>query len=207
MKSNIVAVANEQVPIVTVCRMLGLELPDDVGEGRSRKVPCPFGAIYHSDGGVDPTMRIYPESNSAFCFSCSISYTPVALAAKGMGLNPHAAAARLLDVIGHRPLDLAGQWSAANSYAPTLDTAMLADALKTYCRRICPAWSSAQFDAQVAATLTKCLSLLDLVKTPEDVEHWLTRCKAAMAVVLEPIESKEHAVSSGDTARHQEGLC
>lgn len=207
MKSNIVAVANEQVPIVTVCRMLGLELPDDVGEGRSRKVPCPFGAIYHSDGGVDPTMRIYPESNSAFCFSCSISYTPVALAAKGMGLNPHAAAARLLDVIGYRPMDLAGQWSDALAYAPVPDTAMMADALKTFCRRVCPAWSSAQFEPQVAAVLTRCLSLLDLVKTEQDVEPWLTRCKEAMQVVLASVASKEHAVLSGDTAHHQEGLC
>lgn len=178
---NAVAVANEKVSIVTVCRLVGVELPDAVAAGgRSKKVPCPFGEIYHSDGGVAPAMRIYPETNSAYCFSCAAFWTPVTLIAKAMDSDWHTAALRLLDHVGYKPLALAAQFQQASSYEPELDLARLADALKTYCRRIDPSWSTRQFDPEVAALLTRCLGLLDLVTTSADVELWLDRCKTVM---------------------------
>lgn len=179
-----VAVANEQVSIVTVCQMLGVDLPDDVGLGRSRKVQCPFGDVYHSDGGISPAMRIYPETNSAYCFSCSYYFTPVALAAKAMGVDAATAAGRLLDRIGFRPLDLAATWKNVSQYEPAPDKALLADALKTYCRRIDPQWSQRQFEPAVARGLTRCLSLLDLVVSADDVTLWLCRCKEVMRRIL-----------------------
>lgn len=183
-RPSVVTVANEQVSIVTVCQMLGTELPDDVGAGRSRKVHCPFEQVYHSDGGVAAAMRIYPESNSAYCFSCSYYYTPVNLAARAMGVDQRTAAARLLDRVGYRPLDLAAAFRAVSSYEPQPDKALVADALKTYCRRIEPHWSRRQFEPVVAAALTRCLSLLDLVISADDVALWLARCKDAMRRVL-----------------------
>lgn len=179
-----VTVANEQVSIVTVCQMLGLELPDDIGEGRSRKVPCPFGEMYHSDFGASPAMRIYPDTNSAYCFSCAAYYTPVSLAARAMDTTAASAAAQLLDRIGYTPDEMASIWQQARDYAPEPDKALMADALKTYCRRIAPDWLTQQFDDRVAATLTRCLALLDLVKTDEDVTLWLTRCKEVMAAAI-----------------------
>jgi hypothetical protein len=183
--TNVIAVANEQVPIVTVCQMVGVELPDDVAVGRSRKVHCPFGELYHSDSGIEATMRVYPDSNSAYCFSCSAYYTPVSLAAKAMDVDRQTAARLLLDRIGYRPLSLAAVWKQVSAYEPALDRSMLAEALKTFCRRIEPAWSRRQFDADVAATLTRCLSLLDLVVTADDASLWLNSCKTVMASNLE----------------------
>lgn len=183
-RPSVVTVANEEVSIVTVCQMLGVELPDDVGTGRSRKVHCPFEGVYHSDGGVAPAMRIYPETNSAYCFSCSYYFTPVNLASRAMGVNQKTAAARLLDRVGHRPLDLASAFKSVSEHQPELDKPMLADALKTYCRRIDSQWSKRQFEPPVAAALTRCLSLLDLVVSAEDVNLWLCRCKDVMRSAL-----------------------
>lgn len=177
---SVVEVADEKVSIVVVCRMLGVVLPDHYVDGRAQKVQCPFGEIYHSDGGVSPAMRIYPDTNSAYCFSCAAYYTPVSLAAKAMDTTRQVAAIRLLDHIGYRPLDLAQQWRAVKDFEPEPDRALLADALKTYCRRIEPQWATRQFEAPVARVLTRCLSLLDLVKSADDVTLWLDRCKVAM---------------------------
>ena len=179
-----VTVANEQVPIATALRMLGVELPEDFAMGRSRKVCCPFGEVYHSDHGVSPAMRVYPETNSAWCFSCSVYYTPVKVISQAMDVSFAVAATRLLDHIGYRPLDLAQAWRHASDFEPEPDKALLADALKTYCRRVCPTWAHRQFDPQVAATLTRCLAALDLVRNDQDVPLWLDGCKTAMRRVL-----------------------
>jgi hypothetical protein len=183
-KPTVVEVANEKVSIVTVCQMLGLELPDDIGSSRDRKVHCPFGQLYHSDSGRDPAMRIYIETNNAYCFSCAMNFTPVSLAATAMDCTRRAAAVRLLDRIGYRLPDPGELWQQARSYVPPPDKAMLADALKTYCGRIDPSWRSRQFEPWVAHRLTRCLSLLELVSTDEDVALWLTGCKEAMRRVL-----------------------
>lgn len=185
MGGSTVAVANEQVPIVTALQMFGVELPDDIGTGRSRKLHCPFGDVYHSDQGTSPAMRVYPETNSAYCFSCAAYFTPVSLAAKAMGCSAPQAAEQLLARVGYRPLDLAGQWHEAKTYEPDPDKALLADALKTYCRRKHPRWGQEQFEPEVAAVLTRCLSLLDLVKTAEDATAWLGGCKIAMNRALD----------------------
>lgn len=183
-RQTVIAVANEKVPIATVCRMLGVAVDD--GVGRNRKVHCPFGDLYHSDQGLSPAMRVYPESNSAFCFSCSAYYTPVHLAARAMNVDQRTAAARLLDRIGYRPLDPAAAWQRVQRYEPPVDKALLAEALKIYCRRIEPTWALRQFEPRVAATLTRCLRLLDLVRTDEDVQVWLAGCKEAMIREMQP---------------------
>lgn len=179
------AVANEKVPIVTVCRLFGVDTPDEVALSRSRKVRCPFGEIYHSDGGVSPAMRIYQETNSAYCFSCAVYYTPVSLAARAMDTDRLSAALRLLDHVGYRPMDLAQKWQQVQQYQPEPDKVLLADALKTYCRRVDPQWAGRQFEPAVAGVLTRCLGLLDLVKSDDEVILWLERCKEAMRRVLQ----------------------
>lgn len=181
---SVITVANEDVSIVTVLQLLGVELPDDLDLSRNRKVHCPFGEVYHSDHGLTAAMRVYPDTNSAWCFSCSVYYTPVKLMAQATNVDMLTAAQRLLDRVGHRPVSMAQAWAQATTHEPTPDRALLADALKTYCRRVCQAWQDQQFDPRVAATLTRCLAILDLVTTDEDVHEWLCRCKDAMRRVL-----------------------
>lgn len=183
--ASVITVANEQVSIVTVLQMLGVSLPDDIGDSRSRKICCPFGAVYHSDGGVSPAMRVYPDTNSVYCFSCSWSFTAVRLAAKAMDVDQTSAARRLLDRIGYQPQQ-SGAWGHALRYEPALDTTLMADALKTYCRRVCAGWATRQFDVPVAAALTRCLTLLDLVTSGAEVGVWLAGCKRVMDRALLP---------------------
>lgn len=188
MSGNVVDEANEHVSIITVCQMLGVELPDDLSFSRSIKVACPFGALYHSDGGVASAMRVYQETNSAYCFSCSQYFTPVNLTAQALDVDRRSAALNLLDRIGHRPLDPLAVWERARKYEPEPDKSLLADALKTFCRRIDSGWMTRQFEPKVASTLTRCLSILDLVHSPDDVSLWLTRCKRAMTQTLMTVE-------------------
>lgn len=188
MDHDVVAHANEQVSIIAVCKMVGVELPEDLTFSRSLKVACPFGPYYHSDGGRDPAMRVYEDGNHAYCFSCSQYFTPVTLAAQALEVDRRTAALILLDRAGLRPPDAAEAWRRARQYEPEPDRALLAEALKTFCRRIDSGWTARQFDPNVASVLTRCLSTLDLVRTPQDVTLWLNRCKRAMTQVLMSVE-------------------
>lgn len=182
---SIIAVANEQVSIVTAMSMLGMDLPEGVGTSRSHKIHCPFGPVYHSDHGLSPAMRIYPDTNSAWCFSCAVYYTPVKLVSQALDVDVELAAARLLDHIGYQPVDLEQAWQRASSFEPVPDKALMAQALKTYCRRVCADWTSRQFQPVTAAGLSRCLAVLDLVRTDAEAQQWLSVSKAAMRQTLE----------------------
>lgn len=184
-----VAVANEMVAITTACRFVGMHVPDDIDYGRSMKVRCPFGEVYHSDSGAEAAMRVYIETNSAFCFRCGVSYSPVKLAAQAWDLSFKDAAVELLERIGHKPVSLADAWLHASTRDTAPDRTMLGEALKMFCARVAPDWDDAQFDPAVAAKLTRCLALLDLVNTEDDARTWLAGCKTAMATSLQPTKA------------------
>lgn len=189
---SLVTVANEQVSILVACRLIGMDLPMDEGYGRSMKVRCPFGELYHSDRGVSAAMRVYTDSNSAWCFSCGVYYTPVKLVAQQWDLDWPGAAANLLDRVGYRPVSIAEQWASVVEYDVEPDRAQLADALKTYCRRVIDGWGSRQFDADVSGLLTRCLELLDRVTSEEDAGRWLAVTKEVMTRQFAP----EHSLPS-----------
>ncbi len=180
-----ITLANEQVSIMLACSLIGMAVPEDVSYGRSVKVRCPFGEIYHRDGGLDPSFRIYPESNHAYCFACAMGYSPVWLVAQAWGITARQAAAELLERAGIKPVSLADAWAAVAAPDNLPDVTLLAEALKTYCARIAPTgWAEAQFRPDVAATLSACLDLLDRVATAEDADQWLAGCKEAMSRAL-----------------------
>lgn len=184
---SIIDLANDKVPIEYVCRLFDLE----VIENNRGKVHCPQGEFYHSDGGSEPTMRIYSDSNSAYCFRCATAFSPVWMFAQVRGCKPREAAQTLLEMIGHKPPSVADLWEQFNNPEPIApDTASLAVALKTYCSRLASDWKTRQFDANVSDKLTKCLTLLDYVVTEEQAVQWLKATKAVMRQVLEG----EHAL-------------
>lgn len=177
---SVVTIANEQVPITTACRLVGIDLSDDIAYGRSLKVHCPFGELYHSDGGVEPAFRVYPDSNSAYCFACKAYFSPVWLVAQHWGQPSREVAEELLAHIGYRPATAAQAWAQACARDTPPDRTLLAEALKTFCARIAPGWSVGQFDPDTAAVLGRCLALLDHVHTDGDTARWLDGCKHAM---------------------------
>jgi hypothetical protein len=188
-RRSAIAVANERVSIITACRLVGMDVPEDLQQGRSGKVRCPFGHLYHSDHGVEPAMRLYPESNSAWCFSCSTYYTPVTLVARAFDQRYETAAAQLLQHIGYKPVTLAQAWAQVVERPNPPQRRLLAEALKTYCRRVDPRWEHTQFHPGQAAALDRCLALLDHVETDEHAAQWLDGCKAVMRRCLHQLEA------------------
>lgn len=179
--------ADTRIPITRVLAMVGIRIPGDADTGRSMKVHCPFGDIYHSDHGLSPAMRLYPDANTAYCFSCKRHYTPVSLAARAWEVHPRIAASRLLDQAGIVPASGRRTWeqvvAAPEEAAP--DRTLLADAFKTWCRRTVPDFSRRQYEPDVATHMTQCLALLAHVHTQEDALTWLNGCKSATSVALQ----------------------
>jgi hypothetical protein len=178
-----ITVANEQVSILYACRLIGMDVPETL-DGRPPKVHCPFGPIYHRDQGAEAAMRIYPDDNHVYCFAGCGYFTPVSLVAHAWDTDRTSAAVDLLERAGIKPLTLAQAWAQASTTERLPDIALLAEALKTFCARIDPTWSTRQFTPVISAPLRRCLLLLDHVHTEEQAHQWLDVCKLVMRRVL-----------------------
>ena len=184
MTRSAITLADEQVPIITACRLIGMELPEDVDYGRSLKVHCPFGAVYHSDQGHEAAMRVYPDSNSTFCFRCGSAYRPSQLAAQAWDCTRRDAADQLLERAGFTAATPEQAWAQAINHHVPPDRTLLREALRTFCQRTAPDWDDVQFDPAVAGIYTRCLTLLDQVVSDHDATQWLTCCKQIMTQCL-----------------------
>ncbi len=175
----------EEIGILAACSLVGMDLPPGVGEGRAVKVHCPFGTVHHADGGIEPAMRIYVESNHVHCFAGCGSFRPVALVAHAFEMTPRASLRELMDRCGYEPSSskYGDVWTEEVSRAEP-DRSRLAEALKTYCRRVDPNWQQRQFERSTAEQLSRCLSLLDFVRSDEAAQQWLAGCKVAMSRAL-----------------------
>jgi len=190
-RANPVALADEQVAIAAACRMIGMRVPESVDMGRPVKVHCPFGEVYHRDHGTETAFRIYPDSNHAYCFACGQRYGPVKLVALAWGISYRQAAAELLERAGIKPATMADLWAEVAHHEPAPDTTMLAEALKTYCQRVAPGWEADQFEPAVAGALSRCLGLLDHVRTQQDAALWLERTKQVMEANLQTVDGSQ----------------
>lgn len=188
LKRTAIDVADEIVPIAQVCRWSGVVIPDGF-LGKSWKTYCPLSDIWHLESVVERTLRIYPDTNSAWCFAGCNRFTPSDMMARKLGISRIEAARELLDRVGYRPPTLAERWRQACEPDAVVDVEWLGLALRTFCERISSDhWSSLQFEQSVAVRLDECLSLLELVKTPEDANKWLTTTKTVMQKVLGEID-------------------
>jgi hypothetical protein len=170
-----------QVSILAACQIIGLDLPPGVDYGRAVKVHCPFGAVHHADGGVEAAMRVYDDH--VYCFAGCGSFSPVSLVAHAFDIPRSQAARELLDRAGMTAVDsreAVDIWSELAA-EPEPDTARLAEALKTFCRRTAPDWSARQFESGISQMLSACLGLLRHVRTAAQADQWLTSCKVFMA--------------------------
>jgi hypothetical protein len=178
-QKSLIEEADQRVPIVLVCTLIKMDLEDGL-EGRSVKTYCPFGRFFHSDGGVEPAFRIYPDSNSAYCFSCRKYFTPTTLASDAWDIPKKEAAKDLLDRVGYKTLTDEEIWAGVQEQPPEPDKSVLGLALRVYCQRVDPSWQASQFVPEVSTVLDKCLSLLDRVTNDQEAEQWLEVCKKVM---------------------------
>lgn len=177
---SLTATVNDRVSIAQACCWAGLELPEGFG---NRKTWCPFG-ITHPDGGAEASFRLYEETNSAYCFACARSWTPVSLMADFWDCGRAEAADRICRMSGIREPGWQERWDELHQPAVPNREA-LAEALKAWCRRVRgPSWESDQFRSEFSSPLGSCLSLLPLVFTGRDSEEWLIGCKKILLPVL-----------------------
>lgn len=179
---NPITLANERTTITEACGIVGMSLPE--WGITSAKMWCPFGDIYHHDGGMSKAFRVYPHDNTAYCFACSLFFTPVKLVAMSKGLSEADAAELLLELSNYVPPDIDSRWRAATESVEPLKTEYLAEALKVFCTRIDVDWEDKQFEDTIATRFRMCLGLLPRVHTEEEAAEWLSGTKKAMQHVL-----------------------
>lgn len=179
---NPFTLANERMTIIEACNELGMEI---LGHAGNMKFYCPFGDIYHMDGGRSKAFRVYEHTNSAYCFACQKAFTPVGLIAMDRDLTYREAAEWILEKTNYIPPDYELRWDAITApVKEKADADGLAEALKLACRRMDPAFETRQFDERVAHKLQQCLGLLRKIETDEQAREWLAVSKLAMQKVL-----------------------
>lgn len=181
-EKSLIDLANENMTIIQACNLLGMDVNDF--SIASLKVWCPFGQLYHSDGGSTKAMRIYPATNSAWCFAGCGYFTPVKLIAMDRGVTDQQAAELILERTNYVAPDYESRWQALVEAQPTIDKDDLAEALKVACARMTPDWEDRQFDEEVAQKLRQCLGLLPKVRSAEDATKWLSTTKKIMERTL-----------------------
>lgn len=179
---SVIQLANERMSIIDACNELGMDVFDF--SIASLKTYCPFGHIAHDDEGRTKAFRIYPATNSAWCFACQAYYTPVKLIAMDKDISEEAAAQWILETTGYVAPDYQARWEAVTTPEETVDTDALAETLKLRCRRLSRDWEERQFDEEVSKKLQLCLGLLRKVKTKEDSSKWLDIATTAMRTTL-----------------------
>ena len=182
-----IKLANEHVSIIDACNMVGMELGDFTAS--SMKVYCPWGHVTHMDGGMSKSMRVYPETNSAFCFASCGYLTPVKMIALDRDVSEEEAAEILLTEINYVPPDYMSKWNALIAEQIPVNTSALAEALKVACARMTEDWDDVQFDDEISTKLVQCLGLLPKVQTNEDADKWLDVSKIVMKTVLQGLKS------------------
>lgn len=167
-------VADEQVPFSLASSWVRMSV-----SSRGYRHDCP-------SCGSGGAYKAFPDHG--WCFSCQTYFTPVRLLSAvgwpdGEELEAEDVARLALEKIRYVPLDWAAQWDRADR-PPELDIPALGDALRTWCAASIPDWQRRQLDPGPARLLARCLGLLPLVRTPEDCEAWLDKCKQVIGRAL-----------------------
>lgn len=171
-------IANDVTTIFQAMKMIGMDVPEfDYG---TRKVLCPFDD--------EQAFRVYGADNAAYCFACSQRYSPASLIAEHRGISIEEAADYLIELAEseHRytPPTPDARWEALMAAPISLDRPAEAEALKLFCARIDPEWSTRQFEPRIAAVLSRCLAPLTKVATADDLQAWRSTTRSAMQRAL-----------------------
>lgn len=181
--ADVIQTANDRLTITVACNMIGMDV--DAGVATSMKLYCPFGEIYHQDGGMSKSFRVYPETNSAWCFAGCGYFNPVRLVAWDRDLTDLQAAEAILIETNYVPENYESKWEDLVQEREFVDTPSLSQALVTACHRMSPDWDTLQFDSFVAKRLNQCLGLLPKVRTAYDADLWLGASREVMSRALE----------------------
>lgn len=97
----------EHVPIVRVLATYGYHVRDDGGD-REQQFSCDL----HGDGQDGrPSARVYPASNSWYCFACDLTRDSIQTVREKEGQDFWGAVKLLEESVGLEPLPYDGSWS------------------------------------------------------------------------------------------------
>jgi hypothetical protein len=149
------------------------------------KTYCPFGDMYHSDGGRTRAFKVFEADNSAFCFACGRRFDPVSLIAMERDIPFRKAAEWILEHKGYVAPDYNARWEALEAKQTPVDYEALQSALKIACSRMIPDWAERQFEDRVAAKLAQCMAVSRKVSSNDEGRKWLDMSKTAMRQTLD----------------------
>jgi hypothetical protein len=165
---------------------------------RSPKGHCPFG-WEHPDGGVEKSFRVYPQTNSAFCFAGHGRFGPVRLVALKHGVPLERAAVDLLVAKGLLGVSWRQRWRELLSEAgggreavPARDGFQeLVDALHEALRRH-PKYPQGGVSQRLSEAIVERLSILERLfeeggatVSVEEVQGWFDESKDRLFALLE----------------------
>lgn len=170
----------EKIPIEMVLEdLFNIDSPSASG---AWKTHCPLGAE-HSDGGSSKALKVFSESNSAWCFSHYQKFTPISLWRLRHRSSKIEAAYAVLKHFGqeYRPLTPAERWDRLNNLpAPVLELDDLRNAIMMYCRAHLPGFDYRQYDPDFMKVMVQVLdSLSDLPDhaSYDMIQSQLDECK------------------------------
>lgn len=180
------------LPILDVLRdWFELNIPDS-GD-RSWKDYCPFG-WEHPDGGVDRGWRVYPSTNSSYCFVLHGALRPVRMVQMRDDVRATIAAKKLLEHYGKlRPRGYRQRMEELIAAREMVRTSLgspadLIEALQHNLFRM-PGYIEHQYDPKVAAAVDAALGRLDdmLADRSADTERvraWLDDAEGSILLAL-----------------------
>ena len=183
-KIDWVHLANTQVRIEKVLNDLyGIEIPEGVGNWRAA---CPKG-IEHRDGGLAKSMRVFSDSNTAWCFSHSESFTPVSLWQNRSSVSSRVKAAKqLLGAYGFptEPPSLEERWkSTQDEAAEDLDPSNLRSALVYFAKTQLPGYVTRQYEGDVMNIMSNLLESVDDLPPESSYDtmvQWMNKSKGIL---------------------------
>lgn len=185
MKRTLVEIAEEDVRIERVLQdLFSIDSVEDAG---GWKTHCPLGAE-HSDGGTSKAMRVYSDTNSAYCFSHRTSFTPLSLwRLKHPHMSRREAAEDMLEHYGIRstPPTLDERWEhleATEEKVPQ-DVEALRETLRYFARTTLPDYAAKQYDAEVLEVMGKIYLTSESLTgdcSYDTMVHWLQTAKNVM---------------------------
>lgn len=182
--AELVDMANSNVPIETVLKdLFNIDVPPDAGDW---KAPCPLGSE-HSDGGRSKAMRVYSDTNSAWCFSHSKTFTPFSL--WQLAHNTRAKKVPALEMlekygISTSPPSTEERWNRLDAAAEggPVDVEHLKDIYISFLRTL-PGYGTLQYEDEVLDIVSKTLRTLDNLPSGaayDTLGEWLETAKKLM---------------------------
>lgn len=169
MRESLIEKANREVSIELVLyHLYGIDVPASAGSWKS---PCPLDHD-HSDGGKTKAMKVFSESNSAWCFSHSRKFTPVSLWMLHTGkTHQKRAAMELMDFfdISYRKVSPEERWNQMNSEVKLWDRGLIKSTLTNSIKLLVPDYVDRQYDHEVITLMNSLLAEVDELN--EDIDY------------------------------------